>query len=170
MTPGGNPSTGRTKRSKLLGALAAAGANYTAQIPGGAAINTVGPFIQYGPPRTVRITLGAGGVATVFTVTGRDPNGNVLTEVINHPGGAGSADGAIAFVSLNSVVSDVDPVGTTDIECGPGFGLCESCASIDAIFVDGTIDAPVSSNAQSGSVVPGIVPNGARVFFVEYSS
>lgn len=144
------------------------GDNYVAQYAGGAAIDdAIGPFTRYVPSRTVQIVLGAGGVATNYTIDGLDAAGAALQEVIPATG-AGTFQGARAFASITRVRSDVDPVGTTDVEVGDGFGLGLVASDIDLVGVDGVEETPVNQHAGTGTVVPTTVPNGVHLYTVQY--
>lgn len=158
----------KVRQQQNLGALAAPGTNYVAQYTAGAAINdTTGPFTQMVPPRTVQIARGGAGVATVYTITGTDCDGNVLTETINS-NGATTVQGTRAFATITGVSSDVDPTVTTDVQTGKGFGLGCAASDIDAVGLNGALEAPDSSHAATGTVVPATAPNGTRLFTVDY--
>lgn len=154
-------------------ALTAPGTNYVAQYAAGAAINdAVGPFVvpRY-PFRTARIVLGATVVpAVVYTINGTDAFGNVVQDVIN-AAGAGTYEGAIAFATITSFLSDVDPGGTTDLRTGNGFCLSSPVdTAITELAVTEVVEAPVSVHLTSGTVVPTTAPNGAHNFIVRYNS
>jgi len=151
-------------------ALTAPGTNYVAQYPGGAAIaDAVGPFVVPGYPyRTAQITVGVGGVATVFTLDCIDKFGNVVQDVINATG-AGTFQGAIAFQAITGFASDVDPVGTTDLEVGNGFCLSTLPATgITLLAVDEAIEAAASEDVPSATVVPTTAPDGIKNFVVQF--
>lgn len=150
--------------------LAAAGTNYVAQYAGGAAIDDAGPFQQFVPARTTQIILGAGGAATVvYTLDGTDPRGTALQEIISTAGGgAGTYQGTKAFATITNIASNIDPVGTTDLQVGVGFGLGEACTNIDYVGVAGILEAPVSVDVATGTVIPTTAPNGAVLYTVIY--
>jgi hypothetical protein len=150
--------------------LAAAGTNYVAQYAGGAALNDAGPFTRFIPARTAQIVLGGGAPATVvYTIDGTDPDGAALQEVISSGGaGAGTYTGTRAFTTITNITSDIDPVGTTDLQTGAGFGLGAVCANIDGVGVAGVFEAPVSAHGPTGTVIPTTAPNGVIVYTVQY--
>jgi hypothetical protein len=158
----------KVHQQQNLGALVAAGVAYHAQYAAGAAIADVaGPFTRYVPPRTVQIARGGAGVATIYTVTGTDPTGAVLTEVINS-NGAATVQGTKAFTTITGFASNVNPTVTTDLQTGNGFGLAVVASDIDAVGVNGVLEAPTSVDVATGTVIPASVPNAARVYTVDY--
>ncbi len=100
------------------GTLAVALSTYTlhATIAGGAAINTSTGFIPLPIPGLVQIVLGLGGVATNYTIKGRDLAGNVYAtdEVVAAPA-AGTYSTTREYSEIITLSSNVDPVGTTNI-------------------------------------------------------
>jgi hypothetical protein len=91
--------------------------NYIAQIAAVAPIDTSGPFVDFNPTRLPQITLGAGGVATVYTLTGTDIiTGKSFTQTINATG-AGTFKAAKPM-RITRLQSDVNPAGTTDLQGG----------------------------------------------------
>lgn len=144
-----------------------------AQYPAGAAINSVGPFTMQRPRRTCRIVLGVGGAnPVVYTITGVDVYGRTLTDVINATG-PGTYEGTIAFHSITSFASNIDPLGTTDLQTGKGFQcnllpLTPYDGAIPQIYptigVDGVEEALASASVVHNTIVPTTAPNGARVF------
>ena len=58
--------------------------NYVAQIAGGAAIDSAGPFTAFSPTRLPQITLGAGGAnPVIYTLTGyRIDDGSALARFV----------------------------------------------------------------------------------------
>lgn len=167
-TSGGHVTTGRKVCTKQIGgaALPASGVNYMAQIAAGAAIDTTGPFTSRSPMRNVKIVLGVGAVATVFTLYGTDVNGRAITETVNCTG-AGTFQGKYAMKPTR-VTSNVNPGGTTDLQTGDAFCIGEAAASIDTIGLNGTEETPVSVEASSGTVMPTTAPNGTRVYSIAY--
>jgi hypothetical protein len=158
----------KIRMQQNLGALAAPGTNYVAQYAAGAALDdAVGPFTQMVPPRTVQIARGGAGAATVYTITGTDCDNAVLTETINS-NGAVTVEGTRAFKTITRVQSNVDPTVTTDIKAGKGFGLGGAVSDVDAVGLNGVLEAPASYHAASGTVVPTTAPNGTRLFSVDY--
>jgi len=166
-----NVTSSKIRSQQSLGVLPAAGTNYIAQYGAGAAIDdAVGPFTRMVPPRTAQVVLGVGGAATVvYTIDGTDPNGDAIQDIITTGGaGAGTYQGDLAFTTITRFRSDFNPLGTTDFQTGDGFGLATVCTNIDAVGVDGVLEAPSTADPGSGTVVPTSVPNGARVFVVDY--
>lgn len=95
--------------------LIAAPATYAlhATIAGGAALNVTTGWLIYPISGLVTITLGAGGFnPTLYTLTGLDSAGNLQSEVITATG-AGSYVSIKRYASIISLISNVDPVGTT---------------------------------------------------------
>ena len=97
--------------------------------------------------------------------------GNVVQDVINVPAGAaaGTYQGAIAM-RITRFRSDVNPVETTDLEVGDGFALSSPFASIQQLAVDEALEAPASSDGDSGTVVPTTAPTGVVNLQVRYTS
>jgi hypothetical protein len=73
-----------------------------------------------------------------------------------------------AFASYTRIRSDVDPVGTTDFECGAGFGLGFVVNGIGTVSIDGVADASPVTHPATGTIIPSSAPNGARVFGCRY--
>lgn len=153
-------------------ALESPGTNYVAQYAGGAPINdNVGPFnlVDPLPRRTVRAVLGVGGAnPTVLTVSGTSPvDGSVITDVINMTG-AGTYEGTKAFETITQVQTDVDPVGTLDIQTGNGFSTSKAIVGTPVLAVSGVVEAPVGINAPTGTIVPTTAPTGLLNYLVRY--
>jgi hypothetical protein len=167
ITPGGTLDSAAVYYGQEFGPLAAAGTNYVAQYAGGAAIDdAVGPFARFVPQRTVRIVLGVGGAnPVVYTIDGTDFAGNAIQDIIT-AAGAGTYEGDIAFRTITRVRSNVDPVGTTDVRTGVGFGLGMAVTGIDGVGVDGALEAPTSTDTATGTVVPATAPDGAHTYHV----
>lgn len=92
--------------------------NYLAQIAAGAPIDTTGPFTTFSPTRLPQITLGGGGVATVYTLTGtRVDTDAEFTQTINATG-AGTFKASQPMATITRLQSDVNPQGTTDLQAG----------------------------------------------------
>jgi len=96
--------------------------NYLAQIAAGSAIDTAGPFTTFSPTRLPQITVGGGGVATVYTLTGTridDTSASpaTFTQTIAATG-AGTFKAAIPMAAITRLQSNVDPQGTTDLQAG----------------------------------------------------
>ena len=118
-------------------------------------------------PNKSSTSSGGAGVATNYTITGTDCDGNALVEVIAVPG-AGTVQGTRAFATITRVQSDLDPTVTTDVQSGNGFGLGAPFNALDAVGVDGVLEAPVSSHGATGTIVPTTVPNAAHEYTVDY--
>ena len=159
----------KIRMQQFMGAVEAPGEAYIASPYAGGAIidDAVGPFYQYCPSRTVRIVVGVGGVATVYTIDGLDQDGVALQDIIN-ASGAGTFQGVKAFASITRMRSNVDPVGTTDVQTGNGFGLGVAVSDVDKVGLDGGAEGYSSIHAASGTVVPGTAPNGTHVYSVQY--
>jgi hypothetical protein len=158
------------KQQVLYPALTAPGTNYVAQYAGGAAIaDAVGPFVVPGYPyRTVQIVLGVGGVATNYTIDGTDKFDNVVQDVIA-AAAAGTYQGTIAWKTITNFESDVDPVGTTDLQVGNGFCLNSAInVGVSILAVDEAVELPVSEDLTSATVVPTTPPDGVKNFLVEF--
>jgi len=93
--------------------------NYVAQIAGGAVIDSAGPFTAFSPTRLPQITLGAGGAnPVVYTLTGtRIDTDETFTQTIT-AAGAGTYKASMPMATIIRLQSDVDPVGTTDLQAG----------------------------------------------------
>jgi hypothetical protein len=96
--------------------------NYLAQIAGGAAIDTAGPFTTFSPTRLPQITLGAGGAnPVIYTLTGYriDDVSATPTEVTQTitAAGAGTYKATVPMI-ITRLQSDIDPIGTTDLQAG----------------------------------------------------
>ena len=103
-------------------------------------------------------------------MTGTDITGGALAEVFNHGGGAVTVQGARAFETVTSVVSDVDPQDTTDMQTGNGFAVGQPMSVLDVLSVDGVVEAANSSHLPTGTIVPTTAPNAARDFAVRYQA
>lgn len=158
-----------TQRTVVLGALATAGGAYVGQYAAGAPIDdSVGPFAQFFPPRTVQVVAGVGAAAHTVTITGTDCNGNALTDTINVTA-AGTFQGARAFSTVTRVQTNIDPGGTINIQAGTGFGIGPGVATLNLLSVNEAVEAPASSHAATGTVIPTTVPNGTRRYAVQYT-
>jgi hypothetical protein len=93
--------------------------NYLAQIAAGAAIDTTGPFTEFTPTRLPQIVLGAGGAnPVVYTLTGLDIiTGEEFAQTIT-AAGAGTYKAASPMAIVTRLESDIDPLGTTDLQAG----------------------------------------------------
>lgn len=120
VTPTSHASDGPLTR-QLVVSLALT--NYLAQIAAGAAIDTTGPFTTFSPTRLPQITLGAGGAnPVVYTLTGTriDDTSATPTEFTQTitATGAGTYKASIPMATVTRLQSDVDPLGTTDLQAG----------------------------------------------------
>jgi hypothetical protein len=104
-----------TSKATQMLSVSLTATNYVAQIAGGAAVNSVGPFTTFSPTRLPQIVLGAGGVAVTYTITGTDLAGAAQTDQIVFAA-AGTTKGTKAFGTITALTSNVDPVGTTDLQ------------------------------------------------------
>lgn len=165
------PVAASVRDRESYGALAAPGTNLVAQYAGGAPIaDAVGPWTMPAPGRTCRVVLGAGGVATNYTITGEAMNGTAgVTDVIA-AGAAGTFEGVRAFRRITNFASNVNPVGTTDLQIGNGFGVGGNINAFIDLVVTGVLDAATMTVA-TGTVVPTAarLPNGIRDYDVLYS-
>lgn len=107
---------GRSSASKVL-AVSLSATNYLTQIAAGAAIDSAGPFTAFSPTRVPQIVLGAGGAnPVVYTITGTSiSDGAVITETITATG-AGTYKSTKPFGTITRLQSDVNPLGTTDLQ------------------------------------------------------
>ncbi len=85
-----------------------------AVIAAGAPLNVTTGWVTLPIPGLITIVLGAGGVATNYTVIGKDLSGNLQSEVIA-ASGAGSFVSTLEYTSIISLTSDVNPTGTTTV-------------------------------------------------------
>jgi hypothetical protein len=149
--------------------LATAGALLHAQVAAGGPLNVTTDFTVQLPARTCQIVLGSGGANPVtYTISGLGMDGKAQTDTIVATG-AGTYQGTKAFTSITKLVSDVDPLGTTDLGTGVGFGIPNVGGiiySIDALSVLGVVEAGVLKNPATGTVIPTTAPNNTRVFSV----
>lgn len=96
--------------------------NIHAQFTGGSAIDASSGFTQVPDgtaSRLPQITTDASHVETTYTLTGTDIyDGSALTEELTVEAGAGTTKFTQPFGTVTAFSSDVDPVGTTDLEWG----------------------------------------------------
>src|ERR1041385_8709945 len=71
---------GSTSKCTVMQIVSLTLTNYVAQIAAGAPVNSAGPFTAFSPTRVPQITLGAGGGAVTYTLTGTDLSGAAQTE------------------------------------------------------------------------------------------
>lgn len=97
--------------------------NYVGQIASGAPINSAGPFTVFAPTRLPQIVLGAGGANPVnYTITGTSiQDGTTVVSTIVTATGAGTYTSPTAFSTITSLMSDVNPGGTTDLQAADTF-------------------------------------------------
>lgn len=139
------------------------------QDPGGAALNLVAGFTLPLPRRNLEIIRSNAGPASVdYVVTGKAPDGTVISETISAAINATTA-GLLAFDVIDSIVTSVDPVSTTDFKTGVGFGIGEAFTAASAVLsVDGVVESIVSQDIASGTIVPTTPPDGTKTFCVQY--
>ena len=163
------PIVTKVRHAQNLGALAVAGTNYLAQFAAGAAIDSAGPFVRFSPPRVPQIARGGAGVATKYTITGTNPNGDVISEDLNSAGAA-TLVATKAYSTITRFQSNVNPTVTTDLQSGPGFGLGDVVSDIDVVSVDGVLEVPTSAVTATGTVIPATAPNGTHIYRVAYQT
>lgn len=165
------PVAASIRDRESYGALAAPGTNLSAQIAGGAAVNDPGPWTMPAPGRTVQIVLGAGGVATSYTVTGEGMDGTAGVTDVVAAAAAGTFQGTVAFRRIMGFTSVADPVGTTDLQIGNGFGVAGDVDAFIDLIVTGALDATATMTAATGTVIPSaaLIPDGIRDFDVLFS-
>lgn len=95
---------------------------YHAQMAAGAALDVTTAFTQYNqstdaPTRVPRIVLGGGGAnPVVYTLYGTAiDDGRAISEVVNATG-AGNYDLTQPFETITRLTSNIDPLGTTDLQ------------------------------------------------------
>ena len=158
----------KVREQQHFPAVPAAGTNYHASYAAGAPLaDATGPFTRFVPPRTVQIARGGAGNATVYTITGTDPNGGVITENINS-NGASTVQGVQAYTTITAISSDVNPGVTTTFQTGAGFGIGVVVSDIDACGIDGALEGAGTKTAATGTYIPSTAPNGAHHYTVAY--
>lgn len=85
-----------------------------AVIAAGAPLNVTTGWVTLPIPGLITIVLGAGGVATNYTVIGKGLSGELQSEVIA-ASGAGSFISVLEYTSIISLTSNVNPTGTTTV-------------------------------------------------------
>lgn len=166
----GNSNSAAMIFDEVFPAPIAAGTAMHATVAAGAPLNVTTGFTDPLPSRTTRIVLGVGGAnPVVYTVEGLGMDGRTTTDTIT-AAGAGTYDGVKAFRSVTKLTSNVDPLGTTDLQTGPGLGIPSTypfnvLSTLDVLSVNGVVEAGTKS-VQNGTVIPTTAPNGARNFVV----
>lgn len=147
---------GRSSASKVL-AVSLTATNYLTQIAGGAAIDSAGPFTAFSPTRVPQIVLGVGGAnPTVYTLTGTSiTDGSTITETITATG-AGTYKSTKPFATITRIQSDVDPVGTTDLQAGDTWVAPASRAIL--VTVSGNIASQLADDSAVATITS--VPSG----------
>lgn len=168
----------RMAETALLTAPVVAGAGnpYHAQVAAGAPISVNAAWTFYDPARNVQIILGVGGAnPVVYTITGTNYAGEVLTEQIT-AAGAGTYNGNSIFHTITTVTSDVNPGGTTDLCVGESLGLPSAFTIAGdiaelAVVAAGvaTPEAVVATHPTSGGFEPTNNANAARNYRVRYT-
>jgi hypothetical protein len=140
---------------------------YHAQYPNSTINDAVGPFTRVSPPRNFISILGGGAATPVITVTGTDYAGAVLTESVTHAG-AGTKVGTKAFHTITKIASDIATGGTIDIQTGDAVGMANAFGSIVCQTVANTVETPSATDAATGAVTFGSIPDGAKDYHVTY--
>jgi hypothetical protein len=155
------------KQETIAGAaLPAAGVLMHAQDLGGAPLNLTADFTVPLPARSLVITRGAGGPASVdYTVTWTIQDGTEAVETIAVPV-SGSAESAGCGQGIVNVRTTVDPVSTSDFATGTGFALGVSFDETPTLSVNGIQEVVAGEDGYSGTIFPTTAPNGARAFTV----
>jgi hypothetical protein len=93
--------------------------NYAAQYAGGAALDDAGPFTEFDPTRLPQIVLGGGGApSVVYTLYCTSIAGTgAFTQIVTATG-AGTYKASLPVQTITRITSDIDPVGTTDLQAG----------------------------------------------------
>lgn len=169
-TTGATVNTGSVAQCGTWGkALPAAGTAVHAQAAGGAALALVAGFTNPLPRRTLNIARSDAGPASVnYTCTVTTPDGGSADIVLAVPRN-GNASTNIAGV-WSSISTTVDPVSTSDFTTGTGFCVGSLMTGAPLLSVNGVVEAAVSSDTASGTVVPTTAPDGAKEFTVLYNA
>lgn len=154
--------------------LAAPGTNHHAAYAGGAGAidDVVGPWTMPLPNRCPQVATSAAAAAGNATVVGTDCAGNPLTEVQACAGGGATQQFARAFRTITEFHYSVDPgaLQTVTLQTGNGLGLQEPFDTLVLLSVNGVVEAPASSHAATGTVVPTTDPDGSREYTVLYEA
>lgn len=95
--------------------------NIATQYAGGAAINASSGFTPISLPgasRLPQVVVSGSGVETVYTLTGTSLDGDALTDTVTALAGGGTFKFSQPFATVTAFSSNVDPVGTTDLQWG----------------------------------------------------
>jgi hypothetical protein len=138
---------------------------YAAAFPatGGGGLDETGPFQVFRPTRLPQINLGAGGVATVYTLTGTriDDRADEFTQTINATGAGDFV--ATEPMNVTRLQSDVDPQGVTTLQAGATWVYPPA----RALHVDGAgtvIGRPEDNDVDiTRTVLAGVDPTGYRI-------
>lgn len=140
-----------------------------AQDAGGGALALVAGFTNPLPRRSMIISRGAGGPASVdYTCSFTRPDGSTGTEVVAvAPSGTGETVNAAEWTGVSTTV---DPVSTSDFETGTGFSVGEvmDATAVPVLAVDSVVEAVVSSVLASGTIFPTTAPDGLKAMTVQY--
>ena len=131
--------------------------NYIAQDAGGSAISETGGFTDFSPGRLPKVVLGVGGAnPTVYTITGTDIyTGAVITEDLT-AAGASTVVATQPYATITAWSSDVDPVGTSDLQAGDTW--VHPPARACHVGVAGNIACRLRDDSADATLVA--VPNG----------
>lgn len=115
-TPGSIGSVTKAPAGTSTGTLTAALSTYTvhANAPAGAALNLTTGFVPLAIPGKLTISLAVPGVATSYTVVGRDLEGNLLpAEVIALAASPSTATSVNEYTEIVSITTTTDPGGVS---------------------------------------------------------
>jgi len=149
----------------------APGTQIHASMAGGAALNVSTAFTRIMPASNIRLSRGAAGNATVYTVTGTR-FGSAQTETINS-NGASDVEGNKIFDTVTQITSDVDPGTTTTMKSGVIVGLDRVAVAIEFLAVgtsdaNGVVETGTLNSAKDG-FTPTTAPDGSKVFHIRYT-
>lgn len=149
--------------------LPAATVTIHAQDAGGGALALAAGFTNPLPRRSMVITRGAGGPASVdYTCEFVRPDGTTNSEVVAVvPSGTGETVNAAEWTGVSTTV---DPVSTTDFETGDGFSVGEvmDATAVPILAADSVVESVVSNVLASGTIFPTTSPDGLKAFTVQY--
>jgi hypothetical protein len=150
--------------------LPAAGVTIHAQDAGGGALALVAGFTNPLPRRSMVITRGVGGPASVdYTCEFTLPDGSTDSEVVAvAPSGTGETANAGEWTGVST---SVDPVSTSDFDTGDGFSVGEviETGSTIVLAADSVEEATVAEVEASGTVFPTTACDGLTAFTVQYA-
>lgn len=162
----------KIRQQVRLNDLAAPGTALHAQVVGGAgAIDVNSGFTQILPHRTVQVVASADVVACNVTIDGTDLDGAAVQEVIPLAGGVETVQGTLAFATITRLRTSIEPgpgTATIDLQTGNGFSIGARFSDADLLAVAQTVEAIVSSDGPTGTIVPTTAPDGSRDYTVRY--